>query len=106
MFWESDYDGHFEACLGKVSIKNDIETVKQRIVETIEASRLTDIRTSDLVAFMEKRAIYERQMAEIENADSNVCLPLTTYRNSTDDSLLQLCDIANWVEIRERKIHD
>lgn len=44
------------------------KTVKQTIVETIEAPRLSGIETTDFVTFREKRANYERLLTE-KNSD-------------------------------------
>lgn len=73
------------------------DTVKQTIVETIEAPRLEDINVRDFVAFKESRAIYERRISE-KKEDATVQIPLTTYRNSIDESVLELFVIANWVD--------
>lgn len=71
-------------------------TVKQTIVETIEASRLEDITTIAFVSFKEKREIYERQIRE-KNHDANTSVPLTSYRNSIAKPILCLFMLASWV---------
>ncbi len=73
-------------------------TIKQTIVETIEAPRLTDISTTNFVLFTQKREIYERVISE-KNSDANVQIPLTTYRNSIPKPILQLFVLANWVPV-------
>lgn len=78
-------------------MKNDkVSTVCQAIVETLEAPRLTDIKTEDFVKFKE-RSIYRRRGLD-KNKEYNDDVPLTNYRDSTDDSILELFLIASWVD--------
>ena len=76
--------------------RSSAKTVKQTIVEKIEAALLTDIETTDFVTFREKREIYER-LVEDKNKDSNVQIPLSTYRNSISKPILAMLVLANWV---------
>eukprot|EP00171_Calliarthron_tuberculosum_P019448 IDg19448t1 len=71
------------------------DTVKQTIVETIKAPHLTEISTANFVLFKQKREIYEHVIAE-KNADANVQITLTTYRNSIPKPILQLFVFADW----------
>ena len=72
-------------------------TVRQTIVETVEAPRLTDIDTSDFVMFKQKRVIYERKIAE-KNAEEGVQVQLTTYRNSISRAVLEFFVSAGWLK--------
>lgn len=74
------------------------ETVRQTIVESVEAPRLKDISTEDFVLFKEKREVYERQIAE-KNAESGVQVPLTTYRNPITKPVLDMFVTACWVPV-------
>ena len=86
-------------------------TVKQTIVESVEAPRLTDISTSDFVAFAQGREVYERQ-GEEKNADAATKMPLTSYRNSISKAILELFVVAGWVsasrteEITEQELKE
>ena len=71
-------------------------TVRQTIVETLEAPRLIGIETINFVEFKKKRTTYERQLSE-RNAEQNTCVPKTTLRNSIDDDLLRLFIQLGWV---------
>lgn len=71
-------------------------TVKQTIVESVEAPRLTYISTSDFVAFVQGIEVYEHQVEE-RNADATTKLPLTSYRNSISKAILELFVVAGWV---------
>eukprot|EP00171_Calliarthron_tuberculosum_P002686 IDg2686t1 len=71
-------------------------TIRQTIIETIEAPRLSDITTASFVLFKQKREIYERVITE-KKADANVQIPLTTYRSSIPKPMLELFLLANWV---------
>jgi len=79
------------------------DTVRQTIVETIEAPRLRDVSTSDFVEFQERREIYERQVSE-KNTEAGVQIPLTTYRNSIDSAILELFVVAEWVPVTEEQL--
>ena len=72
-------------------------TVRQTIVETLEAPRLSNIRTEDFVKFKERRAIYERK-ANAKNQESGFEVPLTSYRDSIDESVLDLFVLSSWVD--------
>eukprot|EP00171_Calliarthron_tuberculosum_P003196 IDg3196t1 len=72
------------------------DTVKQTIVETVEAPRLTDVATSDFVTFKMRRQTYERVISE-KNYDPLVNIPLTTYKSSISKHVQQLFVLANWV---------
>ena len=72
--------------------------VRQTIVETIAAPRLTGITTRDFVVFKEAREIYERRVKE-KNLDQNVQVQLTTYRDSIPKSILQIFVIVDWVPV-------
>lgn len=71
-------------------------TVKQTIVESIEAPRLKGVTTADFVKFREDRLVYERRVGE-KNKEASVEIPLTTYRDSTPKAVLQLFVIAQWI---------
>ena len=75
----------------------DASTVRQTIVETLEAPRLTGITTECFARFREERAIYERRVLE-KNAQEGVHVEVTSYRNSIDESVLALMIRANWVD--------
>lgn len=76
------------------------DTVKQTIVETIEAPRLTNIDGSDFVTFTESDSIYEKKIEE-KNKESGMKIPLTTYRSSVDELVLELFLIANWIKAED-----
>ena len=86
-------------------------TVKQTIVASLEAPRLTDITTEAIAVFKEQRATYERQVDE-KNSDSSTQITKTTYRNSVDQSVLDVFVMAQWVpvhsveEVTEQQIRD
>ena len=71
-------------------------TVKQTIVETLEAPRLNGISTQDFVKFKQDRAIYERRAAK-KNYQDGVTVALTSYRNSIKNPILALMLRAEWV---------
>ena len=71
-------------------------TVKQTIVESLEAPRLTGIDVKDFVRFRELRSIYERKLAE-HNRDQNKNVPRTTLRNSISNDLLRMFIRIKWV---------
>lgn len=73
------------------------ETVRQTIFETVGAPRLVDINATDFVTFKEKRSIFERMIKE-KNKDVSVQIPLTTYRDTIEESILELFIIANWAQ--------
>ena len=66
-----------------------VPTVRQTIVETLEAPRLCGIRTEDIVQFKEKRLVYERKVAA-KSTEGEVNVQLTSYRDSIDESVLDL----------------
>lgn len=72
------------------------ETVKQTIVESLHAPRLSAIDTSDFVSFKERRKTYERKVEE-KSLEQKVKICTTSYRNSIDDSLLQIFIIVGSV---------
>ena len=72
-------------------------TVKQTIVETIEAPRLENFEVPDLVTFKEKRLVYERRVSQ-KNRDPSVNIPFTTYRDSVSESVLRMFVTARWIE--------
>lgn len=80
------------------SSKNAKDTVRQTILEAIEAPRLKGINTSDFVEFSEKRAIYERLVSE-KNEENGSVAPITSYRNSIDDCYLDAFMWADWVPV-------
>jgi len=86
-------------------------TVRQTIVETVEAPRLTGLTTADFVEFKHAREVYERRIAE-KNSDPNVSVQLTSYKDSIDPSVLQIFAIGDWVpvdkvaEITEQHLKD
>ena len=71
-------------------------TVKQTIVETLEAPRLNGISTQDFVKFKQDREIYERRAAE-KNSQDGVTVALTSHRNSIENPILALVLRAEWV---------
>lgn len=71
-------------------------TVRQTIVESLEAPRLTGIEVRDFVLFKERRVIYERQFTE-KSAEQRVPIPKISLRNSIDPNVLRLFIRANWV---------
>ena len=73
------------------------ETVKQTIVETLEALWLTGIDISDFVSFKERREIYETKVTE-KSLEQKIKIATTSYRNSIDRSLLEIFIIAKWVD--------
>lgn len=72
--------------------------MRQTIVETLEAPRLTGINTSDFVVFKDKRDLYERKLSE-KNSENNTDIPITTYRNSVDESVLEFFYISGWIPV-------
>lgn len=48
--------------------------------------------------FRQDREVYERRISE-KNADPNVQVPLTTYKDSIDVAVLQVFAIGNWVPV-------
>jgi len=86
-------------------------TVRQTIVETIEAPRLDGIAISDFVRFKEDRLIYERRIEE-KNLEPNFQVQLTTYKDSIESTLLELFALGDWVpvdtvaEITEQHLKD
>ena len=72
-------------------------TVKQTIVETIEAPRLENFEVPELVIFKEKRLVYERRVAQ-KNEDRSVNIPLTTYRDSVSENVLRMFVTAKWIQ--------
>lgn len=57
------------------------KTVRQTIVETIEAPRLTGLSPAHPITFKKDCEICERRIAE-KNADSNVSVKATTDKDS------------------------
>ena len=86
-------------------------TVRQTIVETLEAPRLTGVSTGDFVKFKNSREIYERRL-EAKNRDDSVNVPATSYRDCVDELVLGLMIRASWVkadsidEITEKQIEE
>lgn len=77
---------------------NSDDTVRQTIVETLEAPRLRGIETSDFVTFKQKREVYERRVQE-KIAEQGVAIPATTYRNSIEKPVLEIFITAQWVPV-------
>lgn len=75
-----------------------LETVKQTIVETLEAPRLSGIDTSDCVKFKELRDIYERRVEETR-AEQGSTLPATTYLSSIEEAVLHMFIVARGVPV-------
>ena len=80
-----------------VAIQHKNDTIKQTIIETIEAPRLENIIVRDSVAFKESRIIYERRISK-KNADAAVQMPLSTYKISINESVLELFVTENCVD--------
>ena len=74
------------------------DKVRQTIVETLEAPRLTGIKTEDFVKFAQKREIYERQVQE-KSQEQGIQIPTTTLRNSIDRPILNILITAQWVSV-------
>ncbi|PXF44743.1 hypothetical protein BWQ96_05502 [Gracilariopsis chorda] len=74
------------------------DTVRQTIIESVEAPRLRDISTEDFVLFKQKLEVYERQIAE-KNAESGIQVPLKTYWNSITKPVLDIFVTACWVPV-------
>ena len=72
------------------------QTVKQTVVETLEAPRLLCTETQDFVKFKEAREVYERLVNE-KSAELGTEIPKTSYRNSIDSSVLELFVTLQWV---------
>ena len=85
-----------KTCTDEASSAGDAETVRQTIVETIEAPRLKDIGTESFVEFKRRREIYERQIAE-KNTEHGVNVPLTSYRSTITEPVLEMMVMAKWV---------
>ena len=81
---------------GNELMKNQGATIRQTIVETLEAPRLVGIEVKDFVEFREKRHEYERKLAE-RNAEQNTNVPRTTIRNSIDNDLLKMFIRMQWI---------
>lgn len=80
-------------------VRQDIargRTVRQTIVETLEAPRLCGLETKDFVKFKSLREIYKRQVRE-KRAEEGSHTPLTSYTNSMEDSILELFITFQWV---------
>lgn len=88
-----------------------VETVRQTILESVEAPHLTDVTTGDFVRFKERSSVYERQVVE-KDSETGIQVPLTSYRNSIELSILELFVMVNWVpvdkveSITEAHIHE
>ena len=78
------------------SLPSRRNTVRQTIVETLEAPRLTGIEVRDFVLFKERRIIYERQISE-KSAEQGSPIPKTSLRNSIDPNVLKMFIRANLV---------
>ena len=71
-------------------------TIRQTIVETLEAPRLLGIEIRDFVEFREKRKLYERRLKE-KNLEQNSSVPTTSLRNSIEDSVLKIFIRMRWI---------
>ena len=72
-------------------------TVRQTIVETLEAPRLTGITTADFVQFKQRREVYERRVSE-KNSQEGFDVPLTSYSSSVEEPILALMIRASWIK--------
>ena len=72
-------------------------TVRQTIVETLEAPRLSGVSTEDFVKFKNAREIYERRL-EAKNKDEGINVGATSFRDSVDELVLGLMIRAKWIE--------
>ena len=77
--------------------KDSDETVRQTIVETLEAPMLKGVSTEEFVRFKRSRHLYEKKMAE-KKANGETNAVLTSYRNSMEDSLLREFLTAHWIK--------
>lgn len=82
----------------KAGASGDTNQVRQTIVETLEAPRLTGISTEDFVSFKQKRDIYERRVEE-KSQEQGVTIPATSYRNSIEKPILDIFITAQWVPV-------
>lgn len=64
----------------------------------MEAPRLAAISTADFVSFKHGREVYERRVAE-KNADPNVQIQLTTYKDSITPAILEILALGDWVPV-------
>ena len=53
--------------------------------------------TADFVLFRKKRKEYESKVEE-KNKEAGVCIAVTTYANSMDESLLRMLYHAEWIQ--------
>lgn len=82
--------------VGQEASEEHGDTIRQTIVETIEAPRLSGIKTEDFVRFKQKREIYVRRVNE-KNSDTTTQIQLTTYRDSISKPILRLFVLGDWV---------
>ncbi len=71
-------------------------SVKQTIVESLEAPRLSNIDTEHFVKFLQLREIYENKVTE-KRKEIGPEVPMTSYRTSIDKSVLELMVMAQWI---------
>ena len=81
---------------GQATSGNKTDTVRQTIVETIEARIICGIKTEDFVLFRQGREIYERRISE-KNADGNTYIQLTTYCDAIPKPILRIFVLGDWV---------
>ncbi|CDF33359.1 unnamed protein product [Chondrus crispus] len=72
-------------------------TVRQTIITNLEAPRLEGVATKYFTAFLKKRDLYEKQLAE-KNREPGVHITPTSYRASIDDSYLRIFLTAKWIK--------
>lgn len=77
---------------------HDGSTVRQTIVETLEAPRLTGIATADFLALKQTRTIYERRVQE-KSVNQGIEIPTTSYRKSMENPVLKIFVTAQWVPV-------
>ena len=88
-----------------------LNTVRQTIVETIEASRLTSMGRKDFSNFMKQRVDYERRLKE-HNTQNGTSAPMTGYKCSIDESVLEqfvllgMVPVANLEDITEEHLRE
>ena len=73
------------------------ETVKQTIVETLEAPVLRGVCTEHFAAFKRARELYEQKLEE-KNQEASVRVTPTSYKNSVERSILRTMITAGWIK--------
>ena len=74
------------------------KTVRQTILESLDAPHLDDFSIEALVEFKKKREIYVRRVKERSEEQGTEHTP-NSLLNSIDESVLRMFVIAQWVQV-------